>query len=106
MNRKSKLSNYFYTTDEIIFIDAGPMGNHTRFINHSCKENCRAVGSAGYEITIKAVKAIEAGEELLLNYGEEYFKDLKCLCGEDNCLNNINTLKGYFYKCSELNYPN
>ena len=70
-----------------MIIDAGPMGNHTRFINHSCtKENC--VAKILDEVTIVAIKDIEPGEELLLNYGEGYFEHLTCLCGEKYCLEN------------------
>ena len=68
-----------------MFIDAGPMGNHTRFINHSCKNNCKAEESALNELTIVAAKDIGKDEEILLNYGEEYFEHTVCLCGEDNC---------------------
>ena len=69
-------------------IDGGPMGNHTRFINHSCRENCGAKILTANEITIVAIKDINQGEELFLNYGEDYFRDMTCLCGEDICLEN------------------
>jgi SET domain-containing protein len=33
---------YFMTLDNVRTIDAGPMGNWARFINHSCDPNCYA----------------------------------------------------------------
>ena len=69
-------------------IDAGPMGNHTRFINHSCRPNCGALGLAAYKIIIVTHRLIKQGEEILLNYGEGYFQNLTCLCKEDICLEN------------------
>ena len=39
------------------------------------------------KITVVAKKKIKEGEELLLNYGSDYFEDLTCLCGhETKCL--------------------
>ena len=67
-----------------MIIDAGPIGNHTRFINHSCKENCQAKPLAVNRIIIVAVKHIEKGEELYLDYGKDYFKNKTCLCVETN----------------------
>ena len=88
MYREKGLSNYFYETKTGMEIDAGPMGNHTRFINHSCKPNCGAVNLAANEVTIVTDRLIIKGEELLLNYGKGYFKNITCLCKEDICLEN------------------
>ena len=71
-----------------MYIDAGPMGNHTRFINHSCKENCEAKPLAVNQTKIVAVKKINKSEELSLDYGKDYFKNKTCLCDETNCLEN------------------
>ena len=69
-------------------IDGGPMGNHTRFINHSCRENCAAKVLAANEVTIVTVRDVNRDEQLLLNYGDDYFQNLTCLCGEKDCLEN------------------
>ena len=69
-------------------IDAGPMGNYTRFINHSCMENCETRKIEVNRIMFVAVKDIEKGKELSLNYGKDYFKNKTCLCNETNCLEN------------------
>merc|ERR1719427_799364 len=83
------LSSYFFNTATSMTIDGGPMGNHTRFINHSCRQNCSAVALAENEITIVTDRFINQGEELFLNYGKKYFTNLKCLWGENNCFNNF-----------------
>jgi len=88
-NVEHGITNYFYDTATSMTIDAGPMGNHTRFINHSCtKENCVAKSLTANEVTILTIKTIKRGEEILLNYGEGYFKHLTCLCNEEKCLEN------------------
>ena len=66
-NHEQGLCNYFYATCTSMKIDAGPMGNHTRFINHDCRENCVTKGLTANEIIIVAAKNIKQGDELLLN---------------------------------------
>ena len=88
MYRLKGLTNYCFGTCTSMIIDAGPMGNHTRFINHSCRENCVPKVFSANEVTIVTVRDVKQGEELLLHYGKGYFKHLTCLCGEDNCLEN------------------
>ena len=77
-----------------MIIDAGPMGNHTRFINHSCRENCIGKVSGVNEVTVVTVRDVKQGDELLIDYGEGYFDSLTCLCGEDNCLENKKKAQG------------
>ena len=67
LNIKEDLSDYFYATCTSMKIDAGPMGNHTRFINHDCRENCVTKGLTANEIIIVAARNIKQGDELLLN---------------------------------------
>ena len=84
------LSNYVYSTGTSMSIDAGPMGNHIRFINHSCNSNCEAESLSMEDgmpkVMIKATKNIETDEQLFLNYGKGYFKRITCGCNEINCL--------------------
>merc|ERR1712200_224203 len=85
------MSNYNYDTRKPgLVIDAGPMGNHTRFINHDCdKENCDGFWEVIDGVPknwVVAMREIKVGEELFINYGAEYFRDLTCLCGGDNCV--------------------
>ncbi len=48
-------------------IDGGRGGNSTRWLNHACDANCQAVEEAG-RVFIEATRAIEPGEELLIDY--------------------------------------
>jgi len=90
--------NYFYETCSSLTIDAGAMGNHTRFINHDCEDllNCRAelavVGNIPRNFIVSN-ETIEKNEQLFLSYGEEYFNNLKCLCRSKNCVSKKKTGK-------------
>jgi len=90
--KRSGLGNYFFETCNDMVIDAGPMGNHTRFINHTCwikKLNCLVVQTiVGVvpKIFFISNRRIKAHEEILIYYGEDYFEELECLCGGPNCL--------------------
>ncbi|KAK7968693.1 hypothetical protein PG988_007766 [Apiospora saccharicola] len=66
-------------------IDAGKWGNTSRFINHNCRPNLIAVPmvvGGRRLITFRALKAIKAGDELTIHYGESYFNryNEKCRC--------------------------
>lgn len=49
-----------------------------RFANHDCEANAKLVTTSHAGIEIIATQDIEAGEEITVTYGENYF-------GEDNC---------------------
>jgi histone-lysine N-methyltransferase SUV420H len=49
-----------------------------RFANHDCDSNARLATSGPHGINIVARKYIEVGDEITVQYGENYF-------GEDNC---------------------
>ena len=38
------------------------------------------------KIWVAAIKDIQQGQELFLDYGPEYFADQECLCKGDNCV--------------------
>ncbi len=79
---------FYFHVDENHVIDALYGGNSSRWINHSCDPNCEAEEQDG-RIFIKALRNIEAGEELNYDYGliidEPYTPKLKaeypCWCG-------------------------
>jgi len=81
---------YFMTLDSSRIIDAGPKGNISRFMNHSCNPNCRTekwtVGG-DRRVGLFAERNIKKGEELTFNYQfENICKDKqKCFCGAKNC---------------------
>ena len=82
---------YFHVNEDRV-IDALYGGNSSRWINHSCGPNCEADEENG-RIFIKALRNIQAGEELNYDYGliidEPYTKKLKaeypCWCGSAHC---------------------
>src|SRR4051794_9811573 len=57
-----------------LVIDGSPRSNLARFINHSCQPNAEALIS-GRRVWIWSLKPIEAGEEITIDYGPEYFDD-------------------------------
>ena len=83
---------FYFHVDEDRVIDALYGGNSSRWINHSCDPNCEADEEGG-RVFIKALRNIQAGEELNYDYGliidEPYTKKLKaeypCWCGAKNC---------------------
>ncbi len=82
---------YFHVNEDRV-IDALYGGNSSRWINHSCDPNCEA-DEDNDRIFIKAIRNIQAGEELNYDYGliidEPYTKKLKaeypCWCGSAHC---------------------
>ena len=53
-----------------------------RFVNHSCEPNAR--GGSGRDV---AARAIEAGEEITVDYVAEQVPglELRCQCGSPRC---------------------
>jgi uncharacterized protein len=82
---------YFHVNEDRV-IDALHGGNSSRWINHSCQPNCEA-DEDNERVFIKALRNIQAGEELNYDYGliidEPYTKKLlaeyPCWCGAKNC---------------------
>ncbi len=77
---------YIFTLDDQWDLDGGFEGNIARLINHSCDPNCEAYNERG-RIWIWSIRNIEAGEELLFNYGFdlENYEDHPCRCGSPRC---------------------
>ncbi|OQR71797.1 putative histone-lysine N-methyltransferase Mes-4-like, partial [Tropilaelaps mercedesae] len=81
---------YFLTADSKRIIDAGPAGNHSRFINHSCNPNLFAqkwLVRGEPCVGLFAVRDIQSGEELVFDYQMEFEHTVRqeCLCGAENC---------------------
>jgi SET domain-containing protein len=83
-----------------IGINSKEFGNVGRFINHSCSPNAVAVTvfthhpsfSPVPRIAFFAIRDILEGEEIAVNYGDEFWRgkterepDWKCLCGAIEC---------------------
>lgn len=77
-------TRYLFELDDEWTIDAEGEENTARYINHSCEPNAEAETHDGH-ILISAVRDIGAGEEIAIDYGDEYFdefiKPVGCKCG-------------------------
>ena len=84
---KTKRGRYLFALDERRAIDGSSRQNPARYINHSCEPNAEAYIS-GRRIWIWSKQALAPGEELTIDYGEEYFKEFikpqGCKC--DTCV--------------------
>ncbi|MGE0132745.1 MAG: SET domain-containing protein [Blastocatellales bacterium] len=87
---KNKRRIYISGIDSYWAIDGSLGGNGTQFINHSCEPNCYTKIIHGH-ILFFALRDIEPGEEIVLDYGESYHSDRKkCDCGAPSCRGRIN----------------
>ncbi len=65
-------------------IDASASGSPTAFINHSCKPNAYARIAQG-RIWFYALRRIETGEEITLDYRPSQHPERRCSCGSSRC---------------------
>ncbi len=76
-------TKYLFEIDEDWTIDGSPRTNTARYINHSCRPNCESDIRDG-KILIFALRNTSVGEELSMDYGDEYFdefiKPVGCRC--------------------------
>lgn len=74
-------------------IDSSVGGNGSQFVNHSCAPNSFVRITRGH-IIFFALRDIEAGEEITLDYYESYHPDdYRCRCGAESCRGTINLVK-------------
>ncbi|XP_070256514.1 histone-lysine N-methyltransferase NSD2 isoform X2 [Myotis yumanensis] len=81
---------YMLTIDKDRIIDAGPKGNYSRFMNHSCQPNCETLKwtvNGDTRVGLFAMCDIPAGTELTFNYNLDCLGNEKtvCRCGAPNC---------------------
>ena len=68
--------HYIFEFGDGIFIDGSIGGDWTSIINHSRKFNVVAISDPITKtIQLYTSRRIEKGEQLFLNYGEDWFKD-------------------------------
>ena len=76
-------AKYMFEINRHWTIDGTSRRNLGRYINHACRPNCEAVLRSG-QIVFVALHDIAPGEEITLDYGEEYFDlfiaPLGCRC--------------------------
>ena len=68
-------SRYLFEIDDEWTIDGETLGNTARYINHDCHPNTEAEISEDDRIEIHATRDIASGEELTIDYGDEYFDE-------------------------------
>lgn len=80
-------TRYLFELDDEWTIEGSAKDNLARYINHSCSPNCEAEIRDG-RILIYTARTIAAGEELTIDYGDEYFEEfirpVGCKC--ERCL--------------------
>ncbi|XP_005102412.1 histone-lysine N-methyltransferase NSD2 [Aplysia californica] len=81
---------YMLTMDKNRIIDAGPKGNFSRFMNHSCCPNLETqkwMVNGDIRVGLFTLREIPKGEELTFNYNLECLGNEKkaCACGAENC---------------------
>lgn len=67
-------TKYLFEIDDKWTIDGSPRTNLARYVNHACEPNTEAEID-GNRIFYYAMRNIDAGEELTIDYGEEYFDE-------------------------------
>lgn len=67
-------TRYLFALDDEWTVDGSARTNIARYINHSCEPNCEAEIHDG-RIYILSTRDIQAGEELTIDYGDEYFDE-------------------------------
>jgi uncharacterized protein len=74
---------YLFEVNPKKTIDGNIPSNLARYINHSCRPNCEAIGPHN-KVFIFSRKRVKAGTELTYDYGKEYFdkfiKPKGCRC--------------------------
>jgi SET domain-containing protein len=74
---------YLFSVNEKLTIDGSARSNTARYINHSCRPNAEAF-TYGRRIWIYSKRALRAGEQITIHYGEEYLnthmKYVACKC--------------------------
>ena len=78
-------ARYMFEIDARWTIDGSGRSNIARYVNHSCRPNAEAVLRKG-RIVYVAVRDIASGEEITVDYGEEYFdlflRSAGCKCAK------------------------
>ena len=80
---KRRANKYLFEINGRWTIDGASRRNLARYVNHACEPNTEAELIRG-RMMFRAVKAIASGEEITIDYGEEYvdlyFGKSGCLC--------------------------
>lgn len=84
-----KTNQYLFEVNRNKTIDGSVRWNTARYCNHSCDGNAESEIKKG-RVFIQAIKNIQAGEEILYDYGEEFVKEYispyGCRCSSEKHL--------------------
>jgi SET domain-containing protein len=69
--REARGARYIFEINARWSIDGSTRRNIGRYANHSCRPNAES-DLVGGKVILRAIRAIEAGEEITYDYGEEY----------------------------------
>lgn len=76
-------NRYLYEINGRVTIDGTPRYNLARYANHSCRPNAESDTVKG-KVIIRALRDIKPGEEIVYDYGTDYFKNVitpsRCKC--------------------------
>lgn len=74
---------YLFQVKPDLVIDGSHPSHTARYINHACAPNAEAEHETTEDrVYIRAVRKIRQGEEITINYGEEYIRDI---IGPEGC---------------------
>jgi SET domain-containing protein len=77
-----RANKYLFELNSRWTIDGSTRRNLARYVNHSCKPNAEAELERGHMV-FRACKRIKSGDEITIDYGEEY---LEFYFGKHGCL--------------------
>jgi SET domain-containing protein len=78
-------NRYLFEINKQWTIDGSSRRNFGRYVNHACEPNAEAIMRRTGKLEFVASRWIEPGEEITIDYGEEYFalffakKGCKCM---------------------------
>ena len=79
-------TRYLFELNDRITLDGSARDNLGRYANHACRPNATSTIRRG-RVEIRALRAIQPGDEITYDYGEEYFAAFlsggRCRC--DRC---------------------
>ena len=81
-------SRYIFSISKNHNIDGAPRWNLARYCNHSCDGNAESEVKKK-RVFMRAIKDIKEGEEIVYDYGQEYFQEFLlgiCMCGAEKHL--------------------
>ena len=86
--RADRGNKYLYEVNNRWTLDGQNRKNVARYANHSCRPNAESDVLRGHKVIIRAIKKIQPGQEILYDYGKDYFdliiKPIGCKC--DKCI--------------------